>query len=247
MKKIMLIILLITKPLFAGSVAGTGGSTEVTQIANNIELVKQYSELAHQTEQLADQLRRQKEMVNDMAVQGKSLKSWDWGDTKNDLSTLSKAVMQGQSLAYSLETIDSLYRKTYPGYESFVKERGVSAEMKEDRYQEWSKTNIDTIRSSMHAAQIQDSQFTTEEKTMETLEHLSQTAEGRMQALQVGHQIASQQVRQVQKLRALMLTQMQMQASYMAHEQNEKDAQTAESKKFFDREQKTEVGNGGEF
>ena len=247
MKKFLFILSLIPSSLFAGSVAGTGGSTEVTQIANNIELAKQYSELSHQTDQLEGQLRRQREMVSDMNLQGKSLKNWDWGNTKNDLSDLSKAVMKGQSLAYSLDTIDLLYRKTYPGYETFIKERGLSEEMKEGRYAAWSKANIDTIRSSMNAAQISDSQFRTEEKTMTTLERLSQTAEGRMQALQVGHQIASQQVRQVQKLRALMLTQMQMQASFMAHEQNEKDAQTAESKKFFDRDQDTKVGNGGEF
>lgn len=247
MKKILTLILLISAPLYGGSVAGTGGATEITQIANNLELVKQYTELSHQTEQLSDQLRRQREMVNDMAIQGKSLKNWDWGQTESDLKALSKAVMQGQSLAYSLNNIDAVYRKTYPGYEAFVKERGVSSEMKNTRYWEWSNANIDTIRSSMHAAQIQDSQFATEEKTMETLERLSRSSEGRMQALQVGHQIASQQIRQVQKLRALMMTQMQMQASYMAHEQNEKDAQTAETKKFFERNQATKVGNGEEF
>jgi P-type conjugative transfer protein TrbJ len=54
-------------------------------------------------------------------------------------------------------------------------------------------------------------QFDTEEEsTMSELRSMSQTADGQMKALQVGHQIAAQQVAQMQKLRGLVSQQMTM-------------------------------------
>ena len=47
MKKLLSIILLATSlPTLAGSVGGTGGSTEVTQILNNTELLAQTAQQA---------------------------------------------------------------------------------------------------------------------------------------------------------------------------------------------------------
>ncbi|EBS6671127.1 P-type conjugative transfer protein TrbJ, partial [Salmonella enterica subsp. enterica serovar Mbandaka] len=43
---------------------------------------------------------------------------------------------------------------------------------------------------------------------------------GRMQAIQAGNEIASQNVQQLQKLRDLIATQINMQGNYMAQEQD---------------------------
>ena len=92
---------------------------------------------------------------------------------------------------------------------------------------------MDTIVASMRAAQLQERQFATEEELMNTLQLMGETAGGRMQAIQIGNQIAAQQVRQTQKLRALVMAQMQMQASFMAFQANEKDNDQARSEKYF--------------
>ncbi len=105
-----------------------------------------------------------------------------------------------------------------------------------------------TITSAMEAAKLQETQFSTEDQTMHQLERMGETAQGRQQAIQVGHQIAAQQVRQTQKLRALMMSQMQMQANFMAKEANDQDVQTAEGKKYFDNSKsQTKVGDEKSF
>ena len=234
MLKRCIFLLLMTPSLArAGTVMGNGGATEITQIANNLQLIKEGVELANQTITLYQQLRRQNEMVKDMDRQGRGLSSHRWGDTSADLMALSNVVRMGEALAYSGANIDVAFRQKYRGYDAYYRERAIGSDTYSDRYSDWSKTNMDTIIASMRAAQLQEKQFATEEELMTTLQLMGETAEGRMQAIQIGNQIAAQQVRQTQKLRALVMAQMQMQASYMANQANEKDADQARSEKYF--------------
>jgi P-type conjugative transfer protein TrbJ len=80
--------------------------------------------------------------------------------------------------------------------------------------------------------QLQSTQFETEESTMQTLQTLSQSAVGRMQAIQAGNQIAAQPVRQTQKLRQLLMAQMGMQAAFMAGQADQDAAQRAAYERF---------------
>lgn len=219
--------------LMAGSVAGTGGATEVTQIMNNVELVKQAAEIEYQTTQLRNQLQRQSSMLSDMTKQGKTLSQYEWGEAAQDLQKLSAVVREGEALAYSSANLDALYRQKYKGYAAYSRESAGTSDTYSDRYSEWSKTNMDSIVGAMKAAQLQGSQFSDEEESLQTIKRLGQSSQGRMEAIQVGNLIASQQVGQMQKLRGLVLSQMQMQASYMAFQTNEKDANTAKSEKYF--------------
>jgi P-type conjugative transfer protein TrbJ len=248
MKRILILGLIISRTAFAGSVAGTGGSTEVTQIANNIELARQYDELYRQTKQLRDQLKAQNNMVTDMQRQGKSVSNQQWGSASEDLKQLSKTVISGQALAYSLANVDAKFRETYKGYDSYSKQKQGSSQTYSAQYAQWSKTNNDTITSAMRAANMQQQQFSSEAQTMKQIEQMGASAQGRMEAIQVGNMIAAQEVGQLQKLRALMAAQMQMQASFMARESDEQDLQKAEGQKYFDRKGPAPtVGNGTSF
>ena len=237
----LLVITLLSSSAFAGSVGGTGGSTEVTQLAN-------YAKLYEESVTLKSQLDQHLNMVRDMQTNSKSLTSFKWSSVADDLQRLSSIARAGQAMSYSAANQDSAYRNKYPGYGAYVREQTGSSQQFSDRYEDWSKTNTATITSAMQAAQLQDSQFATEDATMHQLERMSQTALGRQQAIQVGHQIAGQEVRQLQKLRALIMAQMQMQANYMAKESNGRDVETAEGKKFFDKSKsRTRVGDEQSF
>lgn len=64
-------------------------------------------------------------------------------------------------------------------------------------YRNWSDTNRDTIAGiASKAANLTAEQFSSEENTMSSLRSMSETADGQMKALQVGHEIAAQQVAQ---------------------------------------------------
>ncbi|MDQ3232870.1 MAG: hypothetical protein M3Q07_13715, partial [Pseudobdellovibrionaceae bacterium] len=89
---------------------------------------------------------------------------------------------------------------------------------------------------AMKAANLQFEQFSSEEETIKTIQRLGSSAKGRMEAIQAGNLIASQQVSQIQKLRGLMMAQMQMQSAYLSFEANQKDSANAKSREFFKNE-----------
>ena len=68
---------------------------------------------------------------------------------------------------------------------------------------------------------------------MSSLRTMSETSDGQMKALQVGHQLAAQQVEQSQKLRALVSQQTAMTATWLQSEQTDKDLAQARREKFF--------------
>lgn len=68
---------------------------------------------------------------------------------------------------------------------------------------------------------------------MSSLRSMSESADGQMKALQVGHEIAAQQVAQMQKLRGLVSQQMTMMGTWLQSEQTDKDLAQARRKEFF--------------
>ena len=68
---------------------------------------------------------------------------------------------------------------------------------------------------------------------MRQLRAMSETADGQMKALQVGHEIAAQQVAQTQKLRGLVAQQMTMMGTWYQSEQAKQDLAQARREKFF--------------
>lgn len=216
----------------AGSVAGTGGSTEVTQILNNAELMNQTNEMYEQTVKLRNQLQRQTDMLNDMNRNSQVLTSQQWSRTQDDLQKLSDVVRKGEAIAYSSANLDEIYRQKYKGYEEYSRNNAGPINYS-DRYSEWSQTNRDSVVGAMKSANLQQSQFQGEQSTMQAIETMGRSSKGRMEALQVGNMIAAHQVSQMQKLRELVMAQMQMQASYQTFEANQKDSAKAKSVEFF--------------
>ncbi len=236
------------KILTAGTVAGTGGSTEITQIANNIQLVQQGHEIFRQTQQLAGQLQKQKDMLSDMTTQSKALSDQEWSHTSSELQQLAMLARQGEAIAYSSSNMDALYHQKYKGYAAYSEANRGSNSNFSDEYAEWSDTNRDSLVSAMKSANLQQSQFSDEAKAMQSIEKMGRTAKGRMQAIQVGNQIASQQVGQMQKLRGLVMAQMQMQSAHQTFEANQKDSANAKSKNFFKNDvSNINVNNGQKF
>lgn len=97
----------------------------------------------------------------------------------------------------------------------------------------WSTTNRDTIAGTLKAANLTAEQFSSEESTMSSLRSMSETADGQMKALQVGHEIAAQEVGQLQKLRGLVSQQMTMMGTWYQSEQAKQDLAQARREEFF--------------
>ena len=216
MLKTTLIAYLVTSFIFsapmarAGSVGGFGGSTEITQLANNVELVQSYLQ---QAQAYATQLQQYQNMLTNTL----NIPNQIWGQITNDLSGLANLVRQGQALAYSSTNIGSQFQSTFKGFQYPA---GFNYKTE---YKKWSNTTMDTLKGALESAGLQSQQFATEEAVLSQLRSMSSGAQGQMQAIQVGSQIAEQQVQQLQKLRQLMMLQLQSQNTYLAAQQNKED------------------------
>lgn len=217
----------------------TGGATEWTQILNNGELVhlvgqssQQINNQITQISQLAEQIQNQLRIYQNMLQNTAQLPTHIWGEVQGDLNQLRSIVNQGQGIAFSMGNVDDVLKSRFQSYADF-KTNLPSGSSFSSSYQTWSATNRDTISGTLKAANLTADQFGSEEATMTQLRSMSEGADGQMKALQVGHDIAAQEVAQMQKLRGLVSQQMTMMATWYQSEQAEKDLSQARREDFF--------------
>lgn len=224
-------------PVAAGAV--TGNATEWTQLLNNAELIgltgqsaEQISNQVTQIAQLAEQIQNQIRIYENMLQNTLQLPNHVWGQAEADLQRLQQLVAQGEGIAFSMGNIDDVLQQRFQSFAQF--ETGLAnGESFSDSYQSWSDTNRETIAATLRAAGLTSEQFSTEGATMAQLRSMSESSIGQMQALQVGHQIATQQVEQAQKLRGLVSQQITMMATWYQSEQADKDLAQARREAFF--------------
>ncbi|MBX5196733.1 P-type conjugative transfer protein TrbJ [Rhizobium laguerreae] len=223
----------------------TGAATEWTQLANNAQLVDlmkssgiQVDNQLTQISQLAEQIQNQLKIYENMLQNTAQLPDHIWGQVESDLNQLRSIVDQGHGIAFSMGNADDVLQQRFQSYADLKTNLPSNATFS-STYQSWSDTNRDTITSSLKAASLTTDQFESEEDTMSSLRSMSETADGQMKALQVGHEIAAQQVAQMQKLRGLVSQQMTMMGTWLQTEQTDKDLAQARREKFFNAEVKS--------
>jgi len=217
----------------------TGAATEWTQLANNAELIKllessgtQVHNQLTQINQLAQQIETQLNIYQNMLQNTATLPEHIWGQVEADINQLRSIVETGQSIAFSMGNADDVLQQRFQSYSTLRTSLPNNATFS-STYQTWSDTNRETIASTLRAAGLTSEQFTTEEATMSSLRSMSETADGQMKALQVGHQLAAAQVEQTQKLRGLVAQQTTMTATWLHSEQTAKDLAQSRREEFF--------------
>lgn len=219
----MMLSLMMSKAIYAG--AATGGATEITQIANNLELIEQVVTTKAQLETMITNLKKLKDFVD------------NGGQLIESLTQLNNIVQYGQALAYNANNLSLEFNKRYQDFEQFSAQQtanGGKYDLKnsKDRYQKWARQNLDNVHSALRAANLQSKYFQSDAQTIKEIEHKAQTAAGRDQLLQAAIEIAAQQAQQMVQLRQLIASDMQMQANYQASlvdRQAENDAIKAEA------------------
>jgi len=217
----------------------TGQATEWTQLLNNGELItmvgkstEQINNQITQISQMAEQIQNQIRIYENMLQNTMQLPNHIWGQVENDLNRLRSLSAQGQGIAFSMANADEVLMQRFQSFADF-KTGLANGESFSSSYQNWSTTNRDTIAGTLKAAGLTADQFASEESTMSSLRSMSESADGQMKALQVGHEIAAQQVAQFQKLRGLVSQQTTMMGTWFQSEQTDKDLAQARREKFF--------------
>jgi type IV secretion system protein TrbJ len=172
------------------------------------------------------QLENELNMYSNMLQNTQNIPNQVFGPIQADLNALAQIVQGGRALAYSLGNLDLLFTTTFPGYSTNPTAFYV-------QYQNWSKTSLDTTLGVLRAAGLQGQQLQSEQSIIGSLETMSQSAGGQMQALNVMGQIADRQVQQLQKLRELMIADMTSKQAYQAVLIQQEAAREATSQWFF--------------
>jgi P-type conjugative transfer protein TrbJ len=181
-------------------------------IQNTISALKAVESIVNEVQMIANQIKQIENMVqNTQTIAG----VWDQ-EALPRLARLGQIIEQEQAIAYAMAGMDRIFRDRYPGYRP-VTDWSTA-------YDKWTRTTLDTLRGTMAAVRLHADDFADEQRRIQTLTALSDSAEGRMQAIQAGNMLAAEQLQQLAKLRQLMMAQINAQNVYMANVTN-RDAQ----------------------
>lgn len=208
--------------------------SEITQLASKLTLVKQ---LANQAQQLQTQINQ----YQDMVTNSKGVSQSVWGNAMTDLQKLNSLFQQSKALAGSASNLDGQFASRYGTYSSYLnKNMGVSDWG--NKYSQWSQQANDNTLFTLKGLGMQNAQMQNEQAVISQLQTMSGTSEGRMQAMQVANMFASQNLDQMMKLRQLLMMQIQMQANYMAQQQDKEAASAAAATRAYDFAPSTRTG-----
>ena len=214
MKKLIIILFVLFASLPVKKTWCVWWATEFTQIANNIELVMQ---LAQQVEDYANQV----EQLN-IQLQNLEHLSERPMEAINTLQQLSDIIGQGQVVSYAAMNANQQLAELFPGYGEY-KNQELTPAVIDQRYQEWSGQNKDSITAVLDGLGIQNNTLGQEDQNIDTLIDMSRSSNGNLQALQAGNLIAAEETKSLQRLRQLLMANSQLQANYMASEQDQRD------------------------
>lgn len=193
----------------------------------------EYAEQVNTALNTAEQLQTQIQQYQNMVTQGTGLPDSMFGSIAADLKNVVSIYNRSQALGRQIQNIDSQFNTVFPGFESYLNQAANSAEVPtQDRYLKWSEQGSDNVKTAMEAANLNTGAFESEDAQLARMVSRSQSAVGRMQAIQAGNEIASQNVQQLQKLRDLVATQINMQGNYMAQQGDRKAASEAAEQRF---------------
>jgi P-type conjugative transfer protein TrbJ len=125
-----------------------------------------------------------------------------WQPNTTLLRNLGNMIATEQGLSYALTNLPTQFAKIFPGY---IAPAGVATLIAQEAGQGLNNT-LATLSGTLVSLQGQALDFATENTELQTLNAANAAATGRLQALQIGNQIALLQVQQAQMLRQTMLT-----------------------------------------
>lgn len=193
--------------------ANAGGGVGAIASATLPEQLVQSVTLADQLVQQATMVSQQLTMLQNQARNLQSLPSSFWPNVSSQLTQLIQINRQSQGLSYSMADVAAETRHQYG-------DPGQTLTGVEQRYQSWNDNSNSQLSSTLQSYGYQADNFATEQAALEQVQQASQSATGRLQALQAGNQIAGMQVNQTQLLRSAVMQGNQVMLNFAGNKAN---------------------------
>jgi len=147
-----------------------------------------------------------------------------WQSSQSMLDELGGLIQQQGGLSYTLSNLQSQFQQQFPGYT--VPQNPDQQEARNIA------TTLNTLNGTLADAQSQAQNFANEQAQFARLEGMNRTATGRLQAIQVGNEIALQQAQQIQMLRQLVVAMINAQNVTAANAVNRQAAEDASTQQW---------------
>lgn len=191
----------------AGTVAGFGGSTEITQILNKFELILNAARsgataaatatrVAQGTVQVAQQLQQLQTMIDNTV----SLPDRLWADVQGSFNQLKTMYDQTVGLSWQRANVDDVIRNTFLGYEEY-KTANLNTAQLSARFSTIADEVQETANQVIRASNMDMSELESDIANLTSIKGRSTSFANRNRLLQVGHEIAALQVENGYKLR----------------------------------------------
>jgi P-type conjugative transfer protein TrbJ len=224
-RQIVLITTIAVLLLFGGPTpqveAGGVFATEVTQLLNHVQLLKQYLQ---QVQMVQNDLSRYANMLQNTHVLPNQLV----GPVLQDLGQLAQVVQGGQALAYSMSNLNAQFANRFKGYNG-----AYNPTTYYQNYENWSQTSLDTTFSTLRAMGLQGQQLQNSQSFLAAMRQRMTTPQGRLDAIQISTEVSEQQVEQLMMLRELMIVDLQSKQAYQAQQVQNEQAAAAGEQTFF--------------
>ncbi len=196
MKKSILVLVLALVgaliPQLGMAGAAGGGSTEWTQIANNVQLGLQY---AKQIDQYTTQYKQFDTQLKNLLKNPSAASTANVDQLTSGIGGLMSA---GNAIGGNMAKIDAAFAKNY---------KSTVAASYADKFTALNKTSTDTLEGSMKAAGLYRDNYASDSAAVAALYAQTEANEGNVQALQTLSKINIAQLQQSQKLGELMASQ----------------------------------------
>ena len=237
----LLVLMLATTGVKAGDIA-----TERTQAAS-AALLTFLMDVNSQIKEFTDQIETFERQAG-AVMEGDAWEGVDAIDNVFEIFRGIEALIQeGDALAHTGQDSERFFRERYDDYTGFYDElttRGyIDRQPVVERLQTWNNTHRSTIMNTLRAHGIHADEIVTAEQRLSLLQEKSRTAAGRMQALQVGQELASEQIKQMHGLKEILMEQSNLHSSYFAYVAATKADQEAHSEYLHREIMPTIIGN----
>jgi P-type conjugative transfer protein TrbJ len=209
----------------------SGGATEMTQLANNAELIEQVA-------QLAEQIQNQITMIQDMIYNTLTIPDQLFRDVKGIYSKVKGIIDQTKGLAYNLSNMDEELKRRFKSYTDLSSLSRVSDFSSE--YRNIVGTQMETVRSTMEAIGVSMEELINDDASaLKELQSKASTAKGRNELIQATNQLLGFLAEDAMKLRQLQMMQAQMAGTAFEAERARSDLSNRRLDAFFKRGDET--------
>ena len=178
---------------------------------------KQLQQVETQLQQYSTQLQQYANMVQNTVTVPQQI----YSSAMSDMQRVQNIMNTGSQLSFSNPGASM---GTFSSFLNSASGLPGNLTAQSQQYAAWSNQAKDGITAAMNTISTQNSQLTTDNATMTQLQAQAGSAQGQMQAIQNSAEISAQGVRETEKLRQLMMAQIQLQANQQSI-QAQQDAQ----------------------